>query len=358
MIMIRLLLIAEVLLAIFVWPARAAVVPVATGAFAAAFAAAACGDTLQLAPGTHPRLSVNTKICPATNMIRVTGPASAVIDTWRFTNVRGLEVSGVTLKSSLNGVALQFDVSNAMAGGQPNFRCGDIRVRNVAGIGAYSAAVGQPFVLGGGKGVSFMFCEDVGVYDSAFRGHANAVLFGQSRRVEMIGNQCEFGSSDCADFGLVWGALIERNTVRSTIVFDGAHPDGFQFFSRAFYPNTLIPAPPTSDIVVRDNFVVADAQGVFFGNHRRVYPDGLEHDDGGFDRVVIEGNVVAMGGGNAILAGDARGVTVRRNWVRTTPGAPFVATIKLLRSTVVLRCGNRVEGYGRRPAEIDPRCAD
>lgn len=349
----RALLLALALLAL---PAHAATVSVAPGGFPAAFTAAACGDVLQLDPGVHPKASVNSKVCPAANPIRITGPSQAVIDTWRFTNVRGLDLSGVTLKASLNGVALQFDASNAMAGGQPNFRCGDIRVRKVTGVGAYSAAIGQPFVIGAGKGVSFLWCEDVGVYDSRLQGFESAVLFGVSRRVELLRTHCEFNSADCADFGQTWGAKVEDNTVGSAVVANGAHPDGFQFFSRYFYPNSLVPAPPTSDLVVRRNIVAAAAQGVFLGNHKRIYPDGLEHDDGGFDRVLIEGNVIAMSGGNAILTGDARGVVLRNNWVRTFPRAPFAARLTPLRSTVTQQCGNVVEGFDGKPGVTEPAC--
>jgi len=350
----RTLLIA--LAALLAMPAAAATVTVAPGGFATAFKAAACGDVLQLAPGTHAKVSVNSKVCPATNPIRITGPRDAVIDTWRFTNVRGLEVSGVTLKNSLGGVALQFDATETMAGGQPNFRCGDIRVRKVNGVGPYTATIGQPFVIGAGKGVSFLWCEDVGLYDSRLQGFESAALFGVSRRVEFMRNHCEFNSADCSDFGQVWGATVEDNVVGSAIVANGNHPDGFQFFSRYFYPNSLVPAPPTSDLTIRRNMVAASAQGVFLGNHTRTYADGQIHDDGGFDRVLIEDNVIAMSGGNAILTGDARGVRLRRNWVRSFALAPFAARLTPLRSTVVEQCGNRVDGFDGKPGVIEPAC--
>lgn len=338
----------------FLFLAFPAFAQVAPGGFPTAFANAKCGDVIQLT-GAHRPLSVSGKVCPKDNPIKIVGPAT--IDTWRFTNPQGMEFSNLTIKSSLNGIGLKFEGNNFLANGQPNFRCQNIKVSKVRGAGALRTVPKEPFVVGAGKGLSFLYCDTISVTDSYFSGWESGVLIGVTKNFEFQRNTCEFNSSDCFVLGQTWYGLVQDNMTGSSIVAPGAHPDGIvQAYSRYFYPNSLIPAPPTSDIIVRRNRMVSAGQGIFFGNHDRVYADGLTHNDGGFDRIVVEENDVAMGGGNAITLGSARNSKLRNNSVVTFALAPFMAKYNLPGTVLLENCGNYTGPFGTRPASQQPAC--
>src|SRR5207237_8358044 len=74
-------------------------------------------------------------------------------------------------------------------------------------------------------------------------------------------------------------------SLAGALVQDGDHGDFVQFYSR---PD----APPVADIVIRGNRMTGSGQCVFGGNHVRPWPapNGPMTDDGGFDRIVVEGN--------------------------------------------------------------------
>lgn len=332
-------------------PAAAASVAVTPATIAAAWPAAACGDQL-VATGEFVKTVLSTKACAA-NPIKLDMRAASGV-TWRVIDVDGLAITGGTWRNANLGVALSFE--GGQVGGVPTWKCGHISITAARFEGPFAAVIGQPFVGGGGKGVGFLRCSDVSVTASELTGFASSALFGVSRRVTFSDNHCRHQSGDCAAFGQVWGATVERNVVDGAIIFAGAHPDGFQFYSRWNYPATTVPAPPTSDLFIANNMVAAPAQGVFLGNHTRLYPDGLVHDDGGFDRVTIERNEIAMGGGNAIGVSGVRGLVLRWNHWRTFALAPFKASVNVQASSGVVRCGNRGEAARGYPVEVDAPC--
>jgi hypothetical protein len=148
--------------------------------------------------------------------------------------------------------------------------------------------------------------------------------------------------SDGVSMGEVRDGLIEGNECRDTRIRDLEHPDCIQLWSR---PRS----PPTADIVIRNNRAEGATQGVFLGNHTR---DGVN--DGGFDRILIEGNELNVGFPNAIALVDGRASIVRNNKIRTFPGAQYQANINL-RGDIV-RCGNTVASSERKPGNVDKKC--
>jgi hypothetical protein len=123
---------------------------------------------------------------------------------------------------------------------------------------------------------------------------------------------------------------------------NGEHPDCVQLWSR---PD----APPTSDIVIRFNRAYGPTQGFSGFNHVR---NGV--DDGGFDRITIEGNAVDGAFPQAISLMSGRDSAVRNNRVATYPDAPFRASSTPARGRALRQ--HRRAGAGK-AGVTDPPCA-
>jgi hypothetical protein len=99
----------------------------------------------------------------------------------------------------------------------------------------------------------------------------------------------------------------------------GAHPDCVQLWSR---PATGI----TSDITLTDNVSIGNMQGFSAFNHIR---GGI--DDGGFDRIVVRGNVVQGLYPQGVGLYDCRNCTVRGNRTSRLPGARWKVSVNVVR---------------------------
>ncbi|WP_293904503.1 right-handed parallel beta-helix repeat-containing protein [Phenylobacterium sp.] len=325
--------------------------------FDSTWTAAGCGSTLTLAAEEYGPRVLTPKAC-ADNPITLEAKGATLIN-WTARGVSGLTIEGGTWKNRNNGPrwtsAVAFEGSRN-ADGTPGTDCRRIAIHNAKVVGPFNDAPGQPYQPGDGYGVNFLRCQDLVVKDSVFTGFSNALLFGLSSRVTVDNIECGFMRSDCMDLGQVWGAKISRVYCHTTLITGKEHPDCIQVWSRYFYPGSTTPAPPSSDLEIRNNRVDGKMQGVFLGNHVRTYVDGQVHDDGGFARVLIEDNQITMSGGNAIGVSGATDITVRNNRVASLPDAPFMANINLAKNTGVVRCGNIVESGGGKRGSKDPGC--
>jgi hypothetical protein len=362
----RLFLALAGLLSLVAAPAAAAVVTATPATFDAAWVAAGCGDTITLGAGDYGPRVLAPKACAAKPVV-INAKAATTLTAWTAKRVSGLELRDGPLRSVGGGAALTFEGSK-LADGSPGADCRNITVLRARAVGPFRAVPGEPFVAGDGYGVGFSRCQDVAVQDSSFTGFKVGILFGQTSRAAAIGNACAMMRSDCINFGQVWGGRAERNVCHATIITGGEHPDCVQAYSRPFYPNSTTAAPPTSDLVIAGNVCVGLMQCYFLGNHSRAYPDGVTRDDGGFDRVRVEGNLGVMGGGSAIGLIGVRGLILRGNEVRTLAGAPYLANINVkpsaapegdaltLAAPTDVRCGNVVAAGAGKAGVAEPPC--
>lgn len=193
-------------------------------------------------------------------------------------------------------------------------------------------------ITGARTGVSLSRGSDMTLADSKLTGlRSDGVVIAMSQRVLIENNVC-------TGFNPV-PPVYDAN---AKLLKDGDHPDCIQAWSR---PNF----PPTSDIVIRGNRGEGRMQGVWFGNG---VVNGVN--EGGFDRITVEGNEFALGAYNGIVLYDARTAVIRNNAVRAVPGMrnlfpPFKAPepwIRTFRSTDVTGCGNTVEASHSRQVSV------
>jgi hypothetical protein len=214
--------------------------------------------------------------------------------------------------------------------------CADLTVENAVFKGPDNELAGRAIQIVG--------AERVTVRDSRFRELMIAMSLLRVDGFVLTGNRCERLERDCIIVGESRNGLIAENHASESEPMPGTHPDGIQLFSR---PSS----PPTSDVVIRDNVVTGKTQGIFLGNHVR---HGI--DDGGFDRITIERNVVDVSFPQGLSVQSARGLTLRGNRVSTHEGARWRASLNVKDSTDVRRCGNQVEPGAGKFGERDKPC--
>ena len=235
----------------------------------------------------------------------------------------------------------------------------EIVIRNSSGI-----RIDRGRIVGrGGRsyGVNIVASRDIRIANMTITGAHRGIVIGRSQGILVSGNTLTGLISDGINIALSSNVRVERNscsnfspapnvfTEGGDRVADGDHPDCIQAWSR---PDSA----PVSDVVITGNRMSGRMQGIFFGNHVR---GGV--DDGGFDRITIEDNVVTASSSHGITLTDARSSVVRRNVISTVPGAvstrppynPLKATLRIVRPTNVEACGNQVadqaEGFGLQP---------
>lgn len=197
--------------------------------------------------------------------------------------------------------------------------------------------------FGEGYGLLAVRSSGVAVSGSRFRGLKSGIVLSKVDGFDLRSNQFRAMRSDGIQIGEGRRGRIEDNDCAQTRIRDVEHPDCIQLWSRPT-------SPPTADVVIRGNRATGGMQGVFLGNHVR---DGV--DDGGFDRITIEDNVLEVGYPNGIAISDGRGSVVRNNKVTTFPGARWRASINL-RGGDSVRCGNSVKAAAGRPGIQDEAC--
>lgn len=347
---------------------RAATIAATPATISTVWAQAKPGDVIALGANTYPASTFAGRAFSPPLTIDSTG---ATVTDWRFVKLVGLRWKGGTLRNrdtgaGAYGAALTF-TGSAAPDGSPVWDCGDIEVSGAQVLGPFNATPGQVYVPGDGYGVSFSRCRGAAVLGSYLSGFKTGALFGMTAGARVNDNLFENMRSDGWNFGSVWGGEAQRNACHFFRITGAEHPDCGQAYSRPFYPNTRTPMPPSSDLVFRANAVMGQMQGIFLGNHVRDYPaDAIKGwpalsavDDGGFDRVTIEGHEIETGGGNAIGVDDIRVLTLRNNHVRTLPGAPYLANINGVAAlSDVIRCGNTVADGGGKSGWSDAPCPD
>ena len=171
--------------------------------------------------------------------------------------------------------------------------------------------------------------------------------FGSGEDLEIVACAAQRMRIDAFDFGECRRWAVRRCAVLGAVTQPGgAHPDAIQGWSR---PTSA----PAADIVIEDNLIEGECQGIGLFNHVR---GGV--DDGGFDRVSIRRNRIVAGRPMGIAALDVRGLDLTDNRVSTAAGAERQARIRIERCSDVRRSGNRVDAYveasgARRGAQAD-----
>lgn len=184
--------------------------------------------------------------------------------------------------------------------------------------------------------------SDVDVTDGEFRGLVAGVMMRRIEGFKVARNTFRYMRSDGIQVSESHHGSIEDNSCRLTRIRDNEHPDCIQLWS---FPSS----PPTADILIRRNSAEGYTQGIGMFNHVR---DGV--DDGGFDRIIIEENDIAISVPQGIAMNAARASIVRNNRVRTLSGAQHRASINIQGD--ILRCGNVVQPGAGKPGVKDKPC--
>lgn len=316
--------------------ARAASIPATPATLQAAWARAKAGDILVL-KGEFTRVTLaGRKFDPSLTI----DASAATLVSWKIKGVSGLHFKGGTAKPlggfnvkrnrDLWGPALDFSQAERILIEHMRFQGPD---------SPRAGVVGNP---ADGYGANFRFGREIDVRDSQFVSLKVGLLFGQIDGFRAQRNIFRAMRSDGIDVANSWHGLIEGNDFRDSRKRDQEHPDAVQLWSRP-------KAKPTSDILIRENTIVGETQGISGFNHIR---DGV--DDGGFDRITISGNDIKVNYPHAIAVVDGREVVIRDNHVETLPGARSRASINVGRSPGALRRGNIVEAGAGKPDDSDP----
>ncbi len=318
--------------------AHGAVLNAGPGSFDAVLARARGGDTIVLTAGDYAGIQIRSRIFST----------SLTLDARRAT-FRGLVVQDVT-GLTIRGGAFHLPTP------QPNepkavteraiglrvLRGSRVLISDSAFVGPGTARSAPTPKFGEGYGLLFDASQGVEVSNGVFTGFVTGVTVRRSQDFRVARNAFHHMRSDGVQIAESQRGVIEDNICRETRIRDAEHPDCIQLWSRATYP-------PTGDIVIRRNDLEGDTQGIGLFNHIQ---NGV--DDGGFDRIVIEDNRVAVSLPNAIAMNAARNSIVRNNRVTTLPNAQHRASINL--SSEIARCGNIVNPGAGKPGIKDPAC--
>ena len=288
-------------------PAQAATQAADPSTLTAQIVRARPGDTLRLAPGSY-------------DIIRIAGRSWApplIIDG------HGATIKGIAL-NQVDGIT--FDGGTIDNTGE--------RTRGVDLVKSRHIKVTNMTVTGVFKGVVMAESQDIAITHVKFTGvRSDGINIALSQRVLIDSNVC-------TDFHPI-KAVFDAAGVR---LRDGDHPDCIQAWSRPT-------APPTADLTITNNRVDGDMQGIGLYNHVR---DGV--DDGGFDRVVITGNVLRVGYPVGIALGSARNSVMRDNSAVAIPGSVLPsngrkvnANIHQVDGTNNIVCGNTLPDVPRAP---------
>ena len=185
-----------------------------------------------------------------------------------------------------------------------------VRLDTVSGLHWRGGHFDGSHVERGGFAV-FYASKDINIEAASFTGFIRyGIAVDQSSDIGISGNTFSDSGSDGIDIGQSRRITIEGNDCRDFEPTAQAHPDCIQMWSRATNP-------PTADVIIRNNIMHGKMQGISLFNHIR---DGA--DDGGFDRITIIGNDVAISGFyHGIAAFSCRSCLIRDNKVTTLPSA-------------------------------------
>ena len=212
----------------------------------------------------------------------------------------------------------------------------NVRLDSVGGLHWRGGHFDGDHVQHGGFSV-FYASNDIRIEAASFTGFVRyGIAVDQSADIDIIRNTFSDSGSDGIDIGQSRRITIEGNECNNFKPVDKAHPDCIQMWSRAT-------TEPTADVVIRNNVMHGKMQGISLFNHIR---NGA--DDGGFDRITIIGNDVAISDFyHGIAAFSCRNCLVRDNKVTTLPGAnPKVrAWLKIVGDDSTKLCANIVGAF-------------
>jgi hypothetical protein len=313
--------------------------PVTPGNVGQAIGSAHDGDVLVLGPGTYTGINLRDRHFAKPLVIDA---RAATITGVRLRNTVGVTIRGGTFH--LPPEAAARDAEKRGDGGRAISIEGSkrIKVENATFLGPGAASADPNGAWGQGTAIKVMDSSDIEIRDNRLQGFRRGVSFAKSQDFVVAGNTFQWMRSDGINVALSRKGLVEDNHCSNTRVRDAEHPDCVQLWSRP-------EAPPTADIVIRGNHAEGPTQGIGAFNAVR---KGI--DDGGFDRITIENNVIDVSRPNGITLNDARSSVVRNNRVTTSAGAKWQAKIRL--DGDIVRCGNTVAGWGGKPAENDRAC--
>lgn len=307
--------------------------------FAARLSAARPGDTLKLAPGDYRTFEIQGRRYSPSLTIDAAG---ATITDAKISKSAGVTIRGGAFQLGPPGVNPK--------NGKPNFgsaiRMNDVSDVKILGsrfIGPAAVQGPNRLEFGEGYGVRVLRGSKVEVADGKFEGLKTGIAMTRIDGFRLTGNVFSAMRMDGLVVSLSRNGLIEKNECRATRVREKEHPDCIQMWSR---PTD----PPVSDVVIRQNRIEGATQGIGLHNSVR---DGV--DDGGFDRITIEDNIIRVSRANAISLKNARDSTIRNNQVSTYPGAQFRASIRASGPSVTI-CGNAVEAGAGKSGVKDKAC--
>ncbi len=296
---------------------------------AALLAHAKPGDTVVLPAGDYgPETIAGLSFVPA-----VTLDARALKSTnITFQDVTGLHVQGGTWANAMG----ETFAGHTWAVAVKCQRCHDVTFDAATFVGPPRDAPGREFA---GYGLSFEDSDHVAATHSTFTGFRMGLGFAKTGDFVATDNDFGFMTSDGIDVGQGWRGRIEDNVFHDTHITGKEHADGIQLWSR-------LDTPPTSDILIRHNKVSGDTQGISAFN-----------EPGGYDRITIEDNDVAITYTDAISLVGARDSVIRNNHVSTLEN-PRYRAIFVIRPDEgeVKHCGNVAEPAGGKPGWDDGRC--
>lgn len=299
------------------------------------------GDVIVLASGRYANVNLRGR---SFRPSLVVDARAAVMAGWRLFQFEGLEIRGGQF--ALGPTVFNERMKQPVEDKEALFR--DVRAIKVAGVQfighKQSADADDSAVPGEGYGLYVVGGSDITVENSRFEGLKIGLVLTRVDGFKVSGNSFTRMASDGMDYAQSRNGLIERNICKDMVIRDGQHPDCIQLWSR-------LPEPPVSDIIIRQNTVTGYTQGISLFNHQR---NGV--DDGGFDRITIEDNDIAVQVTNGITLVNGRSSIVRNNRVRTLPGAKLQAMLRLRNPIDVRRCGNVIGAGGGRSGIKDPPC--
>lgn len=306
---------------------------------AAKLKAARPGDTIKLTPGEYANFVIDDRRY-SPNLTIDAGDA-------RITAARISRSEGVTIR----GGAFQLgpprvNPKNGKDAFGAAIRMTDVSDMKIVGarfIGPAAVQGPQRREFGEGYGLRVVRGNKVEVADSQFEGLKTGVAMTQIDGFRLSGNVFSAMRMDGLVVSRSRNGVIEKNECRATRVRENEHPDCIQMWSRPT-------EPPVSDVIIRLNRIEGATQGIGLHNSVR---DGV--DDGGFDRITIENNVIRVSRANAISLKNARNSAVRNNQVSTYPGAQFRASIRASGPSVT-QCGNTVEAGAGKSGMKDKAC--
>ncbi|MBX3483730.1 nitrous oxide reductase family maturation protein NosD [Phenylobacterium sp.] len=299
-----------------------------------ALAAARDGDVLVLGRGDYDNVVLKGRKFARPLVI----DASAAT----FTGFRVLDSEGVTVRGGVFKLPAGAEALSDGGRAISIDRARGVRIERATFIGPGATSYEPGGAYGEGTAVKVTTSTDVEVRGSVFRAFRRGVSFSKSEDFVIADNTFEWMRSDGINVALSRKGRVENNHCKSTRVREKEHPDCIQLWSRP-------EAAPTADIVIRGNRAEGPTQGIGAFNHVR---DGK--DDGGYDRITIENNIINVSRPNAITLVDGRDSVVRNNQVATLPGARWRAKIRVRGD--VRTCGNTVGEWEGRSKQTERGC--